>query len=553
MLSARLPYLTPTMANPYKRRSNIMPDDDGLMSSRSWRAQREHKKGGGRVKSTSTTSTSMDGRDDIETANNHNDTLHPQQHKQRGSKRGFSTRNTAALISIFLAAAIFARYNIHLMHLNNSLISKSLTPDYVTTISKYVKELHSEKTCQVEMLNFPFRTVMVHQSPQSPIRYKMFVYGPGKDVYISDAVFDSNGEQPFEKNIQDLMEKTLKGRVPSETVVLDIGANIGTHALHLASKGYLVHAFEPSSENFNMLKCSKAANQFDNLVLNNFGLSSEDAELCLKVNQHNRGYAQLNSDSDGCPEEEKVVIKKLDDYFHHVLKGKPPYAIKIDIEGYELFALKGGEKMFQQQDPPKFVFAEVTPSWLQENGQGVKQFYDFFWSYDYTIYILANTHENTDLIKIARGQEWVPPHASQFDIVVVHQSALEDSEQGRELEESELAVLVTGAGSSEVNGCYSVNGRNGNAWKFELANAEARKFDIFQGTDSGGWWNIMERVGDSHPNPVHYGAEGDIDAVIPPTDGWDSIRYKDSWLGMSPMPKIAVTNKKACRSPEMTA
>ena len=157
------------------------------------------------------------------------------------------------------------------------------------------------------------------------------------------------------------------------------------------------------------------------------------------------------------------------------------------------------------------------------------------------------------MIKIARGQEWVPPHASQFDIVVVHQSALEDSEQGRELEESELAVLVTGAGSSEVNGCYSVNGRNGNAWKFELANAEARKFDIFQGTDSGGWWNIMERVGDSHPNPVHYGAEGDIDAVIPPTDGWDSIRYKDSWLGMSPMPKIAVTNKKACRSPEMTA
>ena len=134
MLSARLPYLTPTMANPYKRRSNIMPDDDGLMSSRSWRAQREQKKGGGRVKSTSTTSTSMDGRDDIETANNHNDTLHPQQHKQRGSKRGFSTRNTAALISIFLAAAIFARYNIHLMHLNNSLISKSLTPDYVTTI-----------------------------------------------------------------------------------------------------------------------------------------------------------------------------------------------------------------------------------------------------------------------------------------------------------------------------------------------------------------------------------------------------------------------------------
>ena len=552
--------------------------------------------------SSSITSTRTSGRDDIETASYtyHNNiksirhlqreqpSMTPNTHRRTRNKRFVSSTNkTLPAALTILIVSIFTGYNIYYLYFHNTTsnktpstvpgiasdstnfhsisiyskadetqpiphtksYSKSLTADVITT-SKYVEELHSEKTCQVEKLNFPFRTVMVHQSPQSP-RYKMFVYGPGKDKYISDAVFDSNGEQPFEKNIQDLMEKTLKGLVPSQKVVLDVGANIGTHALHLASKGYLVHAFEPSSENFNLLKCSKAANQFDNLVLNNFGLSSEDAELCLKVNQRNRGYAQLNSD--GCPEEEKVVIKKLDDYFHHVLRGKPPYAIKIDIEGYELFALKGGEKMFQKQDPPKFVFAEVTPSWLQENGQGVKQFYDFFWSYDYTIYILANTHktiENTDLIKIERGQEWVPPHAWQFDVVVVHQSVLEDSEQGRELEESELAVLVTGAGSSDVNGCYLLKGRNGNAWEFELDNSiTGRTFEMFKVDEESGWWNIQERVTDnSGSNPPHYGVEGDSDAVLPPTKGWGSVEYSDSWLGKDPMPIVEVTNRKVCLS-----
>ena len=84
----------------------------------------------------------------------------------------------------------------------------------------------------------------------------MFVYGPGKDVYISDAVFDSNGEQPFEKNIQDLMEKTLKGRVPSETVVLDIGANIGFFPLSFLSKfpKASVYAFEPHPYCFEQLQ-----------------------------------------------------------------------------------------------------------------------------------------------------------------------------------------------------------------------------------------------------------------------------------------------------------
>ena len=134
------------------------------------------------------------------------------------------------------------------------------------------------------------------------------------------------------------------------------------------------------------------------------------------------------------------------------------------------------------------------------------------------------------------------------------QQVAEESKQRifklEEKETNELAIVVTGAGSSEVNGCYLFKGsRNGNAWQFELANGE-RTFEMFKVKEGSGWWNIQERVGDSHPNPVHYGVEGDdSDDALPPTAGWGSIKYKESWLGMAPMPKItSVTNRKTCLS-----
>ena len=121
-------------------------------------------------------------------------------------------------------------------------------------------------------------------------------------------------------------------------------------------------------------------------------------------------------------------------------------------------------------------------------------------------------------------------------------------EQHGELLHETLAVLVSGAGSSEVNGCYLLKGRYGNAWEFELDNSiTGRTFEMFKVVGSG-WWNIMERVtDDSSPNPPHYGVSGD-NSRIPPVDGWGSKEYKGTWLGMDPMPIVEVTHRKVCLS-----
>ena len=108
------------------------------------------------------------------------------------------------------------------------------------------------------------------------------------------------------------------------------------------------------------------------------------------------------------------------------------------------------------------------------------------------------------------------------------------------------AILVSGAGSSEVNGCYLFKGRSGSAWEFELENLDGRTFVMFK--IGGDWWNIQEHAGSSYDFPVHYAAMDDNDAMLPPRDGWGSSEYNGSMTGKDPMPKIDITNVKTCMS-----
>ena len=104
----------------------------------------------------------------------------------------------------------------------------------------------------------------------------MFLHGPNRDVYISDSIITSSaaggtGGRYFEQDIAEQMDSSLEGQQANDTLVLDIGANIGLHALYFASKGFMVHAFEPAMVNFALLQCSKVANRFDKLSSTTLG------------------------------------------------------------------------------------------------------------------------------------------------------------------------------------------------------------------------------------------------------------------------------------------
>jgi FkbM family methyltransferase len=148
-------------------------------------------------------------------------------------------------------------------------------------------------------------------------------------------------------------------------VVVDAGANIGIYSQFLSrciGPTGVVHSFEPSAENFRRLQA--ATRKLPNLRLSQaaVGESSRRSTLYLsdKLNVDHRTYMQ-EGDSRGTVPIEMVA---LDDYFK---PGARVDLIKMDIQGYELHALRGADRVLADNPGIKLLF-EFWPYGLKQAG-----------------------------------------------------------------------------------------------------------------------------------------------------------------------------------------
>ena len=144
---------------------------------------------------------------------------------------------------------------------------------------------------------------------------------------------------------------------------LDIGANIGYFSLLTAcnaSEPLTVHAFEPSSEEYPYLIGNIEANgKQAQIHAQNIGLGDEDGEGQLSVygtgSSFMRGWDKGDADTLGT---HTVPVRRLDTVFpDRSLDG--PIVAKVDVEGFELHVLRGGENFFTNPDLG-CVFIEAT-------------------------------------------------------------------------------------------------------------------------------------------------------------------------------------------------
>jgi FkbM family methyltransferase len=148
-------------------------------------------------------------------------------------------------------------------------------------------------------------------------------------------------------------------------VVVDAGANIGIYSQFLSrciGPTGVVHSFEPSPENFRRLQA--ATRKLPNVRLSQaaVGESSRRSTLYLsdKLNVDHRTYMQ-EGDSRGTVPIEMVA---LDDYFK---PGARVDLIKMDIQGYELHALRGADRVLADNPGIKLLF-EFWPYGLKQAG-----------------------------------------------------------------------------------------------------------------------------------------------------------------------------------------
>jgi FkbM family methyltransferase len=135
-------------------------------------------------------------------------------------------------------------------------------------------------------------------------------------------------------------------------VFIDIGANRGDYSLEFSKKfsNVPIYAFEPALETFNILQ-SKTQKIKISCINLGIGEKSKAAELyydslgsgLASLSQRNLSHLKVNFDL-----HETISIITLDEWLknNQILDD---LIVKMDIEGYELFALKGAKEALEVQ------------------------------------------------------------------------------------------------------------------------------------------------------------------------------------------------------------
>jgi FkbM family methyltransferase len=148
-------------------------------------------------------------------------------------------------------------------------------------------------------------------------------------------------------------------------VVVDVGANIGIYSRFLSrcvGPTGMVHSFEPSPDNFKRL-CA-TTRDLSNVRLTQAAVGERSGECKLyisdKLNVDHRAY-KADGDSRRAVEAEMVA---LDDYLK---PGQRVDLIKMDIQGYELHALRGAQRVVQENAEINLLL-EFWPAGLARAG-----------------------------------------------------------------------------------------------------------------------------------------------------------------------------------------
>ena len=158
----------------------------------------------------------------------------------------------------------------------------------------------------------------------------------------------------------------LKRLVQPGFRVLDIGANIGFFSVLLSKMvgpTGSVLAVEPQTENFRLLQENASVNHLTNLQLYNVAVGRSEGKASLYLSDWNGGMHRLYDSVCCTSETESVQLTTVDS----IVANQKVDLIKIDIEGYEFFALEGAKNCLLQ-NPDIQIITEYCALTAMEAG-----------------------------------------------------------------------------------------------------------------------------------------------------------------------------------------
>lgn len=213
------------------------------------------------------------------------------------------------------------------------------------------------------------------------------------DSVLSKMIYDG-----FEKDELHFVSEVLK----KGDIFIDIGSNVGLFSLIasrcVGSDGKII-AIEPTPTTYERLLENIAINGITNIESRNIGLSNELGELNFYISDS--GYDAWNSfvpSADNKLQKQiSVNVSNLDHELQHVDKAKIKL-VKIDVEGWEKYVLKGGASFFKNYSP--IVMVEFTEENTYNAGYCARDIYDIMVLYGYDWYIFKEGKLRKEVKKV---------------------------------------------------------------------------------------------------------------------------------------------------------
>jgi FkbM family methyltransferase len=166
-------------------------------------------------------------------------------------------------------------------------------------------------------------------------------------VVSDDAYLDGIGKN-FEPQMVDLFGSLIR----KDSIVLDIGANIGLTTILFSELAERVISFEPSPTTFNLLVENVSQANSQNVRLLNYALGAEKIESEITYSPANRagGFVSNQTKASTGHVIERIQIIKLDDAFAEYKLPRVDF-VKIDVEGFEKFVIQGARKVLDKFNP----------------------------------------------------------------------------------------------------------------------------------------------------------------------------------------------------------
>lgn len=145
--------------------------------------------------------------------------------------------------------------------------------------------------------------------------------------------------------------KAFEAEIRPNTVIYDIGANVGFYSLlaaHLSGQDGRVYAFEPLGRNVDFIRRHAALNQFTNIEVFEAAVAEYSGEVFFDPGF---SIATGHISEKGTVKVRQVCLDEL------LAAGEivPPDVIKVDVEGAEFAVFKGAQKLVEKFRPLIFL------------------------------------------------------------------------------------------------------------------------------------------------------------------------------------------------------